>query len=82
MEKSYTESAVETEEGTIKLAVKALFEVVQTGAKHMELGVMKRRTGAKSGESFAEWKVIYLYVAYLVRPFLLSIFNVAFVVVL
>ncbi|KAM3171463.1 Proteasome subunit alpha type-7 [Hymenolepis weldensis] len=58
LEKNYTDEAVETEEGTIKLAVKALFEVVQTGAKHMELGVMRRREGSKSGESFAEWKML------------------------
>lgn len=57
MEKSYSEAAVATEEGAIKLAVKALFEVVQTGAKHMELGVMRRRPDYKPGEPFAEWKV-------------------------
>merc|ERR1712098_36749 len=58
LEKNYSEAAVATEEGTIKLAVKALVEVVQTGAKHMELGVMKRRENPKPGETFAEWKML------------------------
>lgn len=69
LEKNYSEAAVTTQEGTIKLAVKALFEVVQTGAKHMELGIMKRRSDCKPGESIAEWKVVWftcLY-AYLAR---------------
>ncbi|VDK43752.1 unnamed protein product [Taenia asiatica] len=59
LEKNYSEAAVTTQEGTIKLAVKALFEVVQTGAKHMELGVMKRRSDCKPGEPIAEWKVVW-----------------------
>ncbi|KAL5108033.1 Proteasome subunit alpha type-8 [Taenia crassiceps] len=58
LEKNYSEAAVTTQEDTIKLAVKALFEVVQTGAKHMELGVMKRRSDCKPGEPITEWKML------------------------
>lgn len=62
LEKNYTENAVATEKGTIKLAVKALVEVVQTGAKHMELAVMRKKTPSAPDQSFVEWKVCVLVV--------------------
>jgi len=43
LEKHYTEEQVATERGTIKLALKALLEVVQSGSKNMEVAVMRRR---------------------------------------
>jgi len=42
LEKNMTKEAVETEKGTIKLAVKALLEVVQLGGKNLEIAVMSR----------------------------------------
>lgn len=42
LEKYYTAEQVETEEGAIKLAIKALLEVVQSGQKNLEVAVMKR----------------------------------------
>ncbi|XP_058815812.1 proteasome subunit alpha type-7-1 [Topomyia yanbarensis] len=42
LEKYYTTEQVETEEGAIKLAIKALLEVVQSGQKNLEVAVMKR----------------------------------------
>ncbi|XP_053692253.1 proteasome subunit alpha type-7-1 [Sabethes cyaneus] len=42
LEKYYTAELVETEEGAIKLAIKALLEVVQSGQKNLEVAVMKR----------------------------------------
>ena len=42
LEKHYTDELVESERETIKLAVRALLEVVQSGAKNIELAVMKR----------------------------------------
>lgn len=44
LEKNFTstDGGVETEHGTIKLAVKALLEVVQLGGKNLEVAVMKR----------------------------------------
>ncbi|XP_072024622.1 proteasome subunit alpha type-7-like [Amphiura filiformis] len=42
LEKHYTDEVVDSERGTIKLAVRALLEVVQSGAKNIELAVMKR----------------------------------------
>ncbi|XP_050688697.1 proteasome subunit alpha type-7-like [Eriocheir sinensis] len=41
LEKHYTEEAVSNEEGAIKLVVKALLEVVQSGAKNVEVAIMK-----------------------------------------
>ncbi|XP_048405937.1 proteasome subunit alpha type-7 [Stegostoma tigrinum] len=41
LEKNYTEEVTATDSGTIKLAIKALLEVVQSGGKHIELAVMK-----------------------------------------
>lgn len=40
LEKNYSESAVETNDATIKLAIKALLEVVQ--GKNLEVTVMER----------------------------------------
>ena len=42
LEKNWTSEAVETEVGAIKLAVKALLEVVQLGGKNLELAVMRK----------------------------------------
>ena len=43
LEKHFSEEQVATERGTIKLALKALLEVVQSGSKNMEVAVMRRR---------------------------------------
>jgi len=43
LEKHYAEDQVATERGTIKLALKALLEVVQSGSRNMEVAVMRRR---------------------------------------
>ncbi|CAK9298005.1 unnamed protein product [Gordionus sp. m RMFG-2023] len=42
LEKNYTETEVATKEGCISLAVKSLLEVVQSGGKSMEIGIMER----------------------------------------
>lgn len=41
LEKNYTPENVATEEQTVKLAIKALLEVVQSGGKNLEVAVMK-----------------------------------------
>ncbi|MPC19086.1 Proteasome subunit alpha type-7-like [Portunus trituberculatus] len=41
LEKHYSDDAVSTEEGAIKLVVKALLEVVQSGAKNVEVAIMR-----------------------------------------
>jgi len=42
LEKNYSDDQIESDEYTIKLALKALLEVVQTGSKNIEMAVMKR----------------------------------------
>jgi len=42
LEKNYTEEVVASYDGTIKLAVKALMEVVESGSKNIEIAVLKR----------------------------------------
>lgn len=42
LEKYYSPEEVATEKGTIKLAIKALLEVVQSGQKNLEIAVMRR----------------------------------------
>lgn len=42
LEKYYTEEEVANEIGTVKLAIKALLEVVQSGQKNLEIAVMRR----------------------------------------
>lgn len=59
LEKNYTAEAVETQAGTIKLAIKALLEVVQSGSKSVELGVME----AGKGLRMLEPEVIDKYIA-------------------
>ncbi len=41
LEKNYTEEVAGSEKETIKLAIKALLEVVQSGSKNIELAVMR-----------------------------------------
>lgn len=42
LEKFYTPEEVSTEKGCIKLAIRALLEVVQSGQKNLEIAVMRR----------------------------------------
>lgn len=42
LEKYYTQELVETENGAVKLAIKALLEVVQSGQKNLEVAVMRK----------------------------------------
>lgn len=42
LEKNYSDEEIESDEYTIKLALKALLEVVQTGSKNIEMAVMKK----------------------------------------
>jgi len=42
LEKYYKPEDVESEDGAVKLAIKALLEVVQSGKKNLEIAVMKR----------------------------------------
>ncbi|GJQ86579.1 hypothetical protein Trydic_g7815 [Trypoxylus dichotomus] len=42
LEKYYTDEEVATEAKTVKLAIKALLEVVQSGQKNLEIAVMRR----------------------------------------
>ena len=42
LEKHWTDELVESEHDTVKLAVRALLEVVQSGAKNIELAVMRK----------------------------------------
>jgi len=45
LEKNYSPDNVATEELTVKLAIKALLEVVQSGGKNLEVAVMKEGSG-------------------------------------
>ena len=47
LEKNYTDEAIETDDLTIKLVIKALLEVVQSGGKNIELAVMRRNQPLK-----------------------------------
>lgn len=42
LEKYYKPEEVKTEDGAVKLAIKALLEVAQSGQKNLEIAVMKR----------------------------------------
>ncbi|XP_062916408.1 proteasome subunit alpha type-7 isoform X4 [Mobula hypostoma] len=42
LEKNYTDEAMATDNDTIKLAIKALLEVVQSGGKNIELAIIRR----------------------------------------
>lgn len=44
LEKNYSEETIATQEGTLRLAVKALLEVAQSGSKNIEVSVMKKDT--------------------------------------
>ena len=58
LEKHYEEDVVKSEHDTIKLALKGLMEVVQSGSKNMEVAIMRR------GESL---KVITTFLTYIYR---------------
>jgi len=42
LEKNYVDESVSTPEGTLKLAIKALLEVVESGSKNIEIAVLER----------------------------------------
>lgn len=42
LEKYYTDEEVANEKGAVKLAIRALLEVVQSGHKNLEVAVMRR----------------------------------------
>lgn len=42
LEKNYNAEDMEDEEKVIKLAIRALLEVVQSGSKNLELAIMRR----------------------------------------
>lgn len=42
LEKYYTPEDVDTEEKTVKLAIRALLEVVQSGGKNLEIAIMRK----------------------------------------
>lgn len=42
LEKYYSDDELSTEQGTVKLAIRALLEVVQSGQKNLEIAVMRR----------------------------------------
>lgn len=48
LEKQYNEEAVSTVDGAVKLAVKALSEVVQSGAQNIEVAIMTKKPGHPS----------------------------------
>jgi 20S proteasome subunit alpha 4 len=41
LEKYYSPEETDTEEKTVKLAIRALLEVVQSGGKNLELAIMR-----------------------------------------
>lgn len=47
MEKYYTPEEVATEHGSIKLAIRALLEVVTSGQKNLEIAIMRRGEAVK-----------------------------------
>ncbi|XP_041046233.1 proteasome subunit alpha-type 8 isoform X2 [Carcharodon carcharias] len=47
LEKNYTDEAIATDNDTIKLAIKALLEVVQSGGKNIELAIIRRNQPLK-----------------------------------
>uniref|UniRef100_A0AAZ3QI55 Proteasome subunit alpha type n=1 Tax=Oncorhynchus tshawytscha TaxID=74940 RepID=A0AAZ3QI55_ONCTS len=51
LEKNYTDEAIATDNEAIKLAIKALLEVVQSGGKNIELAVIRRNQPLKLLES-------------------------------
>ncbi|KAK5860016.1 hypothetical protein PBY51_021525 [Eleginops maclovinus] len=51
LEKNYTDEAIAGDNETIKLAIKALLEVVQSGGKNIELAVIRRNQPLKILES-------------------------------
>ncbi|KAG7265090.1 hypothetical protein CRUP_033661 [Coryphaenoides rupestris] len=51
LEKNYTDEAIASDNETIKLAIKALLEVVQSGGKNIELAVIRRNKPLKILES-------------------------------
>lgn len=47
LEKYYTDEEVSNEKGAVKLAIRALLEVVQSGHKNLEIAVMRRNQPMK-----------------------------------
>lgn len=55
LEKHYNEEQVATDEGTVKLALRALMEVVQSGAKNVEFAIMRRGEKLRVSGSYEDF---------------------------
>ena len=53
LEKHYTDEVANNDKECIKLALKALLEVVQTGGKNVELATMKRGEPLKVSKNYS-----------------------------
>jgi len=58
LEQNYNEEIASNEDDTIKLTVKALLEVVQSGSKSMEIAVMRRKGSLKILEASEVDKIV------------------------
>jgi len=58
LEKNYSPDNVATEDATVKLAIKALLEVVQSGGKNLEVAVMREGSGLQMLEVAEIEKVV------------------------
>ena len=57
LEQKYSPEAVSTEEGTVKLAIRGLLEVVQSGGKNLEIAVMEKGKPLKVCINYYDLKV-------------------------
>ena len=69
LEKYYQDDLVKSERETIKLALKALLEVVQSGSKNMEVAIMRRNKPLKVSPP------IYLLVSDYVTSLVISVHD-------
>ena len=61
LEKSYTDETANSDQAAIKLCIKALLEVVQSGSKNVEIALLRRNQPLEVRLNFKFFKPFYIF---------------------
>ena len=74
LEKHYTDEIANSDQATIKLCIKALLEVVQTGSKNVEIAVMRNGRELEVQQNLSHTRFLHSFKTFLFK-FLKTLSN-------